>query len=417
MAEEMGLKPGDRVVAINGHKLADEVDYRFYAADDHIVMDVVDEHGDVTSYEIEKDPDDLLGISFAEPLFDRVRTCRNNCVFCFIRQLPRGLRKGLYVRDDDYRLSFLFGNFVTLTNMTKRDFERVISQRLSPLRVSVHTTDGHLRKRLMRNDDAASIMDHLTLLTQAGIEIHVQVVVLRDINDGKALEDTLRDLECLGENIVSVGLVPAIYTRYRPNPPSRPGDRAWAGSIIDMVGNWQKRMRTKWGKNWVYAADEFYVMSERPIPDYREYDGFPQYENGIGIIADFRRDVEDISKSGSIDVSKRVLVATGTMAAAELERAFGMMGLAEKVRVMPLANTLFGHSVTCAGLITGQDLVAAALREMRANREFDILVVPSVSLTDGCFVDGFSLQHIGETLGIPVLAVKPYCSSLLEGIR
>ncbi|HHY12960.1 MAG TPA: hypothetical protein GX529_10075, partial [Firmicutes bacterium] len=218
LAEYVGIMPGDLIVSVNGHVLRDEIDFRFYSAGENITLDVVKQNGKKQRFEIEKDTDDLMGISFDNPVFDSIKTCRNNCCFCFISQLPRGLRQGLYLRDDDYRLSFLFGNFISLTNLASQDWKRIDEQRLTPLRVSLHTSDPGARARLMGNPDAGRAMEYLEKFKQKGICAHIQIVLLKGVNDGDKLISTLEDLDSLGGTILSVGVVPAVYTKYREVP-------------------------------------------------------------------------------------------------------------------------------------------------------------------------------------------------------
>jgi putative radical SAM enzyme (TIGR03279 family) len=229
LAAYLELEPGDRIVAVNGRTLRDELDFRFLTSEEDLTILIRKRNGEEQAFEVDKDPDEPFGVTFVQPIFDRIKECANNCKFCFVRQIPKEMRRTLHVRDDDYRMSFLYGNFISLTNLTEEDWQRLEEQRLSPLRVSVHTTDPALRQELMRNPKAADVMEHLRRLSGMGIRLHAQIVLLKGINDGENLVRTLRDLESLGPNMVSVGVVPAVYTKYRENPPSPPIDPAWAG--------------------------------------------------------------------------------------------------------------------------------------------------------------------------------------------
>jgi len=432
LGEDIGVVPGDRVLSVNGHELRDEIDFRFYGSEEKIRLKLLKRDGSCEEFELEKDPDDLLGISFADPLFDGTRVCQNTCCFCFIRQLPKGLRPELYVRDDDYRLSFLYGNFITLTNLSEADYLRIAEQRLSPLRVSVHATRGDVRASLMGNPRAASIVEDLARLCGAGIDLHIQIVLLRGINDGPILEETLRDLWNLGEKIVSVGVVPAIYTRYRRAPSSEPPDYPWASKVLDTIDRHAQKALETCGKRWVYAADEFYITAKRDFPGAPEYDGFPQYENGIGIVADFRAELDSLRKNPALTrfqfrrdqtgEAGRFLAVTGEMASAEISRALNELGLSQMVELCVVPNAFFGEGVTCAGLLTGQDIliqVSRALRERKrlgAKVKEKAVLVPKVSAPAGRFLDGFTLKSLSGALGLPVVLVEPSPRELLKAV-
>ncbi|HHW17993.1 MAG TPA: DUF512 domain-containing protein [Firmicutes bacterium] len=428
LGEYLEIGPGDRIIAVNGRMLRDELDFRFYAAEESIVLDLEKKDGRKERYEIDKDPDDLLGISFQSPIFDRIMTCRNRCIFCFISQLPKGLRRSLYLRDDDYRLSFLFGNFISLTNLSEKDWERLREQRLSPLRVSVHSTDPDIRARLMGNPRASSVLHDLERLSDIGIRVHVQIVLLRGVNDGKRLAATLESLDSLGDAVVSVGVVPAVYTRYRRSLPSEPADAAWARETLDIIECYSSGAAKKRGTNWVYAADEFYVLADRPIPPISRYDDLPQYENGIGIISDFRTQLEAIlakfpaslafpaDNAPGKDLTGKVLAITGTMAYPEVLSAVKTLGLENVVSVLEVPNIFFGDTVTSAGLLTGQDILWAVLRFSRKGSRWRSVLVPSVAVTDGKFLDGMTVKGLSESLGIPVHVVEPTPESLIDGV-
>jgi putative radical SAM enzyme (TIGR03279 family) len=351
LAAYLGIGPGDRIVKVNGHDLRDELDFRFLCSDQDLSMVVRKKDGTTEAFEIEKDPDEAVGVTFAQPIFDRVKTCSNNCSFCFVRQIPKEMRKGLHVRDDDYRMSFLYGNFISLTNLTQEDWRRLEEQRLSPLRISVHTTDPTLRQELMGNPEAARVMDHLRRLTGIGIRLHVQIVLLRGVNDGERLARTLADLESLGEYVVSVGVVPAVYTRYRPAPPSPRIDPVWAGETLDLIENYARGAKGRLGEPWVHAADEFYIVAGREFPPYEYYGEFNQYENGIGVIPEWRHDLPlaKAAQVGSLLGVGRAVAATGLMAADEVSKAIEFLGLSDKVSVCPVPNVFYGDAVTVLG--------------------------------------------------------------------
>ncbi|MGI6631576.1 MAG: DUF512 domain-containing protein [Bacillota bacterium] len=430
LAGYLGIEPGDRIVSVNGKKLKDELDFRFRTADCDVSIVIRKRDGREEAYEVEKDPEESFGVSFQDPVFDRVKTCKNNCVFCFIRQIPCEMRRALHVRDDDYRMSFLYGNFLSLTNLTEEDWIRLEEQKISPLRVSVHTTDPELRQRLMSNPEAARIMEHLERLVGMGIRLHAQLVILRGLNDGPSLQRTLRDLDSLGENMMSVGVVPAVYTRYRKAPPSPAPDPKWAGETLQLIEDYASGARKRRGDNWAYGADELYLLSGRPFPPYEYYGDFHQYENGIGIVPEFRRCLEIELGSGvgepgcapdphgqaAAGSFRRAIAVTGEMAAGEVEKAVRSMGLEDCIEVFPVKNVFFGDTVTAAGLLTGQDVISAVLRRWRKHdlRSFDVVLIPEVALFEGAFLDNCTLRDVAEATGVETLAVKPLPSSLRQ---
>ncbi len=421
----LGIEPGDTVVSINGHVLRDELDYRFYVSEQDVALTVQCKDGQVRIFEIEKDEDDSLGLVFEDPIFDGVKTCSNNCVFCFLGQVPRNMRQSLHLRDDDYRMSFLYGNFISLTNFTRDDWARLREQRLSPLRVSVHATQPDLRKFLMKNPKAADIMDNLRALAGMGIQIHVQIVLLKGINDGDALKHTLDDLNSLGLNLVSVGVVPAIYTRFRKTNPSPLIDNTWAGEIVDFIEQYAHNVKNERNNNWVYAADEFYVVSGKPFPDYDYYDEFHQFDNGIGMVADFRFQLDETIKRNSVSGSGMGLVqptiaVTGEMAYKEVLKAVERLGYQRSVSVLSIPNVFFGPSVTCSGLLTGQDILAGLLGFLRGEGQpnrYRKALIPETALFGGVFLDDMTMAHIGDATGLEVETVEPSPVGLVRALQ
>lgn len=435
LAEYLGIVPGDHIVSINGQVLRDEIDYRFYSAGEYITLDVGKQDGTRQRFEIEKDPDDLMGISFVNPVFDSIKTCRNNCCFCFISQLPRGMRRPLYVRDDDYRLSFLFGNFISLTNLSEDDWERIEQQRLSPLRISLHTSDPCLRAQVMGNPDAANAMDYLRKFKQMGISAHIQIVLMRGVNDGDKLVATLANLEDLGDTILSVGVVPAVYTKYRKALPFPAGDPDWARETLDIIEDYAARVYKQRGIHWVYGADEFYLVSGKPFPDYEYYDDFPQFENGIGIVPDFREALKaawarlaeeghNQTQTGSCCAScgasvtdpgrGKILAVTGYMAYPEIAGAVETLGLQNRISVVKVRNNFFGDTVTCAGLLTGGDILPAIMKLKQAGEAYESVLIPSYSVFEGRFLDDMAVSGLSEATGVPVRVVAPSPTSLLD---
>lgn len=281
IAKREGVRPGDQMVSINGHVLRDVIDYRFYGAEEKLEI-IVERGGQPRAFQVERGYDEDLGIEFAAPTFDGIRRCNSQCAFCFIAGMPKGMRPSLYVRDDDYRYSFLFGNFCTLTNLTEDDWQRLAEQRLSPLYVSVHATDLALRRRILGNPTAPDVMDQLRRLGELGIQLHTQVVLMLGLNDGPALAQTVADLAALHPAVQSIAIVPVGLTRYQRCDlrPYRPDETE---PILDQIAAWQREYRKERGLNLVYASDEWYLLAGHEVPSADEYDGFPQLENGVGL--------------------------------------------------------------------------------------------------------------------------------------
>ena len=324
IASELEIEPGDEVISINGHLLRDEIDYRFYGAEEDLEM-LVRRGSEETLFEIERDYDDDLGIEFVEPTFDGLRHCANNCSFCFIKGMPSGLRRSLYVKDDDYRYSFLLGNFVTLTNLSDEDWNRIAEQHLSPLYVSVHATDPELRRRLLGNRNAPDILSKLHYLRDVGIEVHTQLVLTPGENDGAPLDQSVEDLAELFPTVLSVGIVPVGLTRYQ-----RDCGRVYradeAGPILDRVEAWQTEYKQRFGTNWVYASDEWYLLGRRPVPPADGYDGFSQLENGIGLVRLLLDDWSELSSQSSIFSGTPVTLVCGRLIAPVLEELAAELG-------------------------------------------------------------------------------------------
>lgn len=363
IARELGLKPGDEIVSINGHVLRDVIDYRFYGAEEELEL-LVHRGDEEVLFEIERDYDESLGIEFVEPTFDRLRQCTNNCSFCFIKGMPSGLRRSLYVKDDDYRYSFLLGNFITLTNLSPEDWARIGEQRLSPLFVSVHATDTALRRRLLGNPRAPDILPQLRRLCEMGVEVHTQLVLTPGENDGPHLHRTVADLADLWPSVRSVGIVPVGLTRFQADC-GRVYRADEAAPILDLVEEWQAVYRSRFGVNWVYASDEWYLLDARPVPPAAGYDSFPQLENGIGLVRALLDDWAEVRQEPPVPSKSPLTLVCGTLIAPVLERLAEELAafLSVPVRVLPVVNEFFGSQVTVSGLLTGQDVRRALERE------------------------------------------------------
>jgi putative radical SAM enzyme (TIGR03279 family) len=402
IAEREGVRPGDQLVSINGHVLHDVIDYRFYGAEEELEL-IVERDGQWMVLQVERGYDEDLGIEFAAPTFDGIRRCNSQCAFCFIAGMPTGMRASLYVRDDDYRYSFLFSNFVTLTNLTEADWQRLAEQRLSPLYVSVHATDLALRRRILGNPAAPAVMDQLYRLGGLGIQLHTQVVLMPGLNDGPALAQTVADLATLHPAVQSIAIVPVGLTRYHRVDlrPYRPDE---AGPILDQISAWQREYRSQHGLNLVHASDEWYLLAGHEVPSADEYDGFPQLENGVGLTRVFLDEWEEARSRvrGSAFKAGKIVLVRGTLIAPLLEGVaaeFGQLtGL--EVEVIPVVNEFFGPTVTVSGLLTGRDVIAALQKRDLG----DVLFLPRTMLDAAGEVtlDDMTPMEIGSRLGTRV---------------
>ncbi len=404
IAAGLGIVPGDALLAVNGKSVRDIIDLSFALADEYVELLVARQNGEEELFAVEKDYDQDLGLEFASAVFDRIRPCANKCVFCFVDQMPPGMRESLYVKDDDYRLSFLYGNFITLTNVGPRDLARIRRLHLSPLYVSVHATDSAVRTALLGNPRAAAIMDNLRDLTDSGIDPHTQVVLCPGLNDGQILERTIADLYALAPGVLSLAIVPVGLTRHRENcRPLRGFTPAEAENVIAAVAAWQSRCREETGSSFVYLADEFYLACGHEIPDYDNYDDFPQLENGVGIVRTFLAEwAETTVKATGYKAPLNIDVVCGKSAAAilgPLLDGFVIPNLA--VRLIAVENAFFGPDVTVTGLLTGAD-IAAALQKQTGPRAG--VIIPGVALRKGenIFLDGLTPEDLARTLGKPV---------------
>nr|WP_307399991.1 DUF512 domain-containing protein [Desulfofundulus luciae] len=408
IAAELGMEPGDRLVAVNGLPVEDILDYRFLTCEEELTLTLIKANGEEWLYDVEKDYDDDLGVDFAGGGLEPIRRCQNRCLFCFVDQMPRGLRPTLYIKDDDYRLSFTQGNFITLTNLRERDLERIIRLRLSPLYISVHTTSPALREKMLGHPRAGKIMEQLHRLARGGIEMHTQVVLCPGINDGVELERTVRDLVNLWPAVRSVAIVPVGLTRYREGLfPLRPFTREEAARVVEQVQTWQDHCLERCAHAVVFAGDEFYLLAERKVPPALRYDDFPQTENGVGLVRLFLDEWEKISRSlpRALPSPRRVTVATGVLAEGVLApvaaRLNEINNLAVELAVIP--NRLFGPQVTVAGLVSGKDIVAA----LQCRNPGQTLILPAVMLRrpEQVFLDGMTVPELSSRLDRPVIVV------------
>ncbi|MFH1145231.1 MAG: DUF512 domain-containing protein [Candidatus Eisenbacteria bacterium] len=418
-AGRAGVRAGDELVSVNGVPIRDGLDYLFASAAPRLLLRIRRaDHARVVRIVLRRDPGLDLGIELS---VDPVRRCGNNCIFCFIDQNPKALRRSLHVKDEDYRLSLLFGNYVTLTNVRPWEVERILSQRISPLYVSVHATRPEVRRALLRCPRGAEILPLLRRLVAGGIRLHAQIVVVPGYNDGAVLDETLNDLEDLHPGLRSVAVVPVGLTRHRRTlPPLRMVRRTLARCIVAEIEARQQRALRARGTRLHFLADEFYLLAEKDLPAYDSYEDFPQIDNGVGMLRDFELRLKRMrrlfpalsnaprktgAKSGSAGVRSRVLLASGIRFASWLERwvsaALARTGEGERVEtaVLAIQNRLFGRRVTTAGLLAGRDVAEAFARQGR----FDLAVLPPEMFNaDGLTLDGIGLQELATAIGGPV---------------
>jgi putative radical SAM enzyme (TIGR03279 family) len=414
-ASRAGILAGDVVVAVDGEPLRDIIDWQWLTDGGQIAVAV--RHGETVREEgMRRAAGEGWGISFADAVFDGVRTCRNRCAFCFMTQLPKGLRRGLYLRDDDYRLSFLQGNFVTLTNLSDSDVSRIAEQRLSPLYVSLHAVDPAIRAELVcaREDRALERLDELL---GAGIELHVQIVLVPGLNDGAVLDESLTWL-AEREGVLSVGIVPFGFTAHSDRFSASYGEPAAAAGVIDQIEPWQVASRERDAATWVYLADEFYLNARRDLPPAEFYDGYPQFENGIGLVRSFLDDTADLRDDliralSGLPESLCVVLLTGELFAPVLRRTLAELGSGANVSVLGVCNRFFGGNVSVAGLLAGSDLVPAIAS---SPAESTVLVPSIVGNADGLLLDDVPLGELGLRSGRDVRLLSCTAGGLLGAL-
>lgn len=413
-AKKAGIEKGDLLLEIDSHPIRDVLDYRFFLTEEKIELTLKrsDETYTVT---IKKGRYDDIGLDFETFLMDKKRRCANNCIFCFIDQNPCGMRETVYFKDDDTRLSFLMGNYVTLTNVSNKELERIVAMRLSPIGVSVHTTNPELRVKMLGNPKAGKILEQLKILKDGGTTLNCQIVCCRGINDGAELVRTIRDLEVFLPELESIAVVPAGLTKHREGLPAlTPFDKASARGILDIVEDFQKEFMKKYDRRIVFAADEFYLAAATALPPEEEYDGFPQLDNGVGLLTSAKAELlDEISYRAEEGMwenlpktPRSITLLTGmaakdflTEVCEEIERRLPFLTL----KVRAVENHFFGSTVTVAGLLCGSDLLKAAKEEQP-----EALFIPAVSLRHerDQFLDNFTLSQLQNELPCPVIAVE-----------
>ena len=403
IAQRLGLVAGDKLVSIAGEPIIDQIDYQALTAQERFDMMVEDAGGQTRTVHVRKEDWEPLGLTLDQTIVSKPRPCRNHCIFCFIDQMPPGMRKTLYVKDDDWRLSLMMGNYITMTNINDHELDRIIRRKVSPLFVSVQCTDPDMRVKLLRNPNAAKIMDNLRLLKANGIRFHAQMVLCPGWNDGEILKKSLEDLETLRPAVQSIALVPIGLTKFRDGLPYiKPYNKQMAADLIESVKPYQERFLREIGTRLVFPADEFYCLSGLPLPTDEEYEDYPQIENGVGMLRMFETDLEYAAEDLPMEETppRRICIATGTSVAPflrELANKHAPRGTTVEVR--PIVNKFFGESVTVAGLITGQDLVAQC-QDVQAD---EILIVRSMIRAEGdLFLDNMSVDEVRAKLPCPL---------------
>ena len=408
IVEEMELVPGDELLTVNGEEIEDIFDYQFQIKDTYVELGIRRTDGEEWILEIDKEYDEDLGIVFENSLMDEYRSCRNHCVFCFIDQMPPGMRPTLYFKDDDSRLSFLQGNYVTLTNMSDRDIERIIRYRLEPINISFQTTNPELRCRMLHNRFAGEALNKVKKLFDAGIEMNGQIVLCKGLNDGEELERSISDLTAYLPHLKSVSVVPVGLSRYREGLyPLEPFTREDAKEVLRVIHRWQKKLYETWGLHVIHASDEWYLLAEEELPEEETYDGYLQLENGVGMLRLLREEVKQELENREGDQRELHLsLATGKLAAPTLEMLVGK--IREKypkldVKIWPIRNDFFGESITVSGLITGQDLIA----QLEGKPLGDKLLLPCNMLREGenVFLDDVTVEEVEYRLKLPVQIV------------
>lgn len=421
IADQLGIEKGDTLLSIDGKRPVDLIDYRFLSAGDELELEVMKESGEIWACDIEKEYDEDLGLSFAEDTFDGIKSCVNKCVFCFVDQMPSDMRDTLYVKDDDYRLSFLHGNFVTLTNLSERDMERILTMRISPLYISVHCTDPGLRQRMLGNKKAGKIMEQLAALAHAGIDMHTQIVLCPGINDGEELDRSIRDLSSLWPQIKSIAVVPVGLTRHRENLHNlRKFNSSEAQALIEKVHSYQEEFLRKYESPFVYLGDEFYVTAQHEIPLSERYGEYPQLENGVGLVRVFYDSFEE--EKGllpkALPGSKRVAIVTGESGQYVLKPVVDRLKQIENlyIELVGVSNEFFGGHATVAGLLTGTDIANA----LKKHVNFDIIMLPSVMCKrdEPVFLDGKTPGDLEKELGtqVRVIDIDEGAKQLIEAI-
>jgi putative radical SAM enzyme (TIGR03279 family) len=398
IADELGIQAGTELLTVNGRPLSDFLDWEFLTADEELVIEARQPDGEEVIYELERLDGEPLGISLQPP---SVRRCANKCEFCFIEGLPPGLRKPLYIRDDDYRLSFAYGNFATLSNVKERDIERILEYRLSPLYVSVHATNHEARKVLLNNQRVPDIKTQLSRLAAGGIQFHSQMVIVPGLNDEAVLDESLTDLWNMRQAVLSAAVVPVGLTQFSHLYTGKRMDRDTARSILTQVEQWGERAMRERGETWVFGSDELYMLAERELPGPDHYGEFAQIENGVGAVTSLRMRVADGLPRVARRDGQRIGVITGFAMAPLMEPLLDRLSRVSgaEFKLIVAENSLFGPTITTAGLLVGKDIMTA----LSDRHDLDIALIPAETINeDGVFLDDYTLEAVREALPMPI---------------
>lgn len=421
IAEELEIKKGDKLLSINKEYIQDVFDYRFLLSDEELEICIEKENGELWELEIEKDYQEDLGLVFETELMDELIKCHNKCQFCFIDQLPPNMRNTVYFKDDDWRMSFLNGNYITLTNMSERDINRLIKYRLSPLNVSIHATDAEVRKKLLLNRFAGKIVEQIRHLVDNGIEINGQIVLCRGLNDGEILDQTIQDLSQFIPHILSLTIVPVGVSRFRENLPDlTPFDQESSKEVVNVIEKWQNYYLEKMGTRFVFASDEFFVTGDMPLPSYESYEGFPVLDNGVGMLTKFEYELEKALSNHVVDenIHFECSLVTGCITEAFMKKCAKKVQEKFpniKIHVYPVVNHFFGENVTVTGLLTASDIISTLKKEKELGK---VLLIAENMLKCGeeVFLDDYTLDELRAELEIPVLVVPNEGQEWLEKI-
>lgn len=419
IAEEMGIEAGDKLLSIDGHEITDIFDYQFYVEDEEILLLIEKPDGEQWELEIEKEADEQLGLEFGEGLMDEYRSCYNKCIFCFIDQMPPGMRDTLYFKDDDSRLSFLQGNYVTLTNMSDHDIERIIRYRLEPINISFQTTNPELRCKMLHNRFAGDALKKVDMLYQGGIEMNGQIVLCKGVNDGEELERSIRDLTGYLPLLKSVSVVPVGLSKYREGLyPLEPFEKEDAKKVLEVIHRWQEKIYAEYGLHFIHAGDEWYLLAEEEVPEAERYDGYIQLENGVGMLRllfdEFQEGYEPLRGD---DRKAELSIATAKLAypyikkmAKKLEKKFPNI----RIHVYCIRNDFFGERITVSGLVTAGDIMAQLQDKELGER----LLLPCNMLKadEDIFLDDYTVKDVADALQVPVHIVKSSGQDLIDAI-
>ncbi|MBC5628434.1 DUF512 domain-containing protein [Clostridium sp. NSJ-6] len=425
IAEEIGIEVNDILLSVNGEKVTDIIDYRFLTADEELVLEMEKSSGEIWEYEIEKDYGEELGLEFGGGIMDKAKRCSNKCMFCFIDQNPKGMRETLYFKDDDSRLSFLQGNFVTLTNMKDEDIDRIIRYRISPINISVHTTNPELRVKMLGNRFAGQVFDRMKRLAEAGIEMHCQIVLIPEVNNRDELKRTINDLYSLHPSVANIAVVPIGITKFREGLVKvKTFDKELAREELEMVIELQEKFMKEIGDPFIRMSDEFYIVSGIDVPEEDFYKGYEQIEDGVGMIRCFREAINYGVQNLRKDISGTFTIATGKLAFNEVfNGAKKIMGANENIRidVFEIINHFYGESITVTGLLTGKDIIS----QLKGRIKSEYLIMSSnmfrkgyeLAPADYIMLDDVRVEDIEKELGVKVLVVDHTGEDLIDIIN